>query len=566
MRYYSHSLHIPDDVIFEILRLIHPYIHLVISKERFCKFLDSNDKLKLQKMPISLLVALNNKFVFEDFHSVLLSYSLRENIALEVASKGNLSTLQWFQSRGITWDRYLLPTLASRGELESLKWAISNQLALIKENGKIATMSLILQRAALNGQINILKWALESKHFDVEHFPIVLESAVSKDQLKIIQWMINNYPSAMKILEKTSYVSICYGAVSGNNIHILEWLKEEFPTTFWTERYNNNNKSSVCVSRAARAGNFDMLKWLKANDFLFNHERITEAAVSTIGNSLEILQYLRSFNCPWSDNVCVEAVKYGRMDILLWAVANGCPWKLEEIMEAAARFKLASANHDILQWINDHWIHFDDIDMDFFIHYAIEYKNFIFVKWAKAIFVPTFWDDRIIKKAAAAGDLPALIWAFEVNPESISSKLVYVLSVNAAKGGHLHVLNWLLAKYDSYKKAIWHPQVCVLAAQYGYVEVLQWAISNGCNWSKYDCCKAAIEYKRLKVLIWMKFQAPSYSHYDSKYWYGDNYLGIFSSSRCYSDGDVLQWLVLNFGNEEGLYFEKRFSIWKKIEV
>jgi len=559
----ANSFIIPDVLIFEILNFIDPSIHFIISKKTFCQFIINNELNCKKLLPVSLLIALNNTTTFEDFHTVLLSYSFRENLACKVALKGNLATLQWFHSREITWNRYLLPTLASRGELELLEWAISNKLTLV--NGKITkmTMGTILQRAACSGQVKILKWALESSMFDLEYFPVVLESAAGTDQLNIILWMINNYPSAMELMERTSNISLCYHAVSGNSINILEWLKREFPNSFWIERFHNNKNNPVCVTSAAHTGNIRMLAWLKQNEFQLNCERVTEAAVSSKENSLETLQYLRSFNCPWSDNVCVEAVNYGRLDILLWAVSNGCPWKLKEILEAAAHSKIASV--DILQWITDKRFDVEDINVDFnlIIHDAIEYHNFIFVKWAKSTFATNFWDDRIIKKAAAAGDLPALIWAFEVNPDSITSEVIYVLSVNAAAGGHLHVLNWLLANYNSYKASILHPQVCVLAAKYGYLNVLQWAVANGCNWNKSHCCTNAIEYKKLKVLIWMKFQAPLYSQYESTFWYGDSYLSIFSS-KCYCEGDVIQWLILNFGKEEGVYFEKRLSSWRKI--
>jgi hypothetical protein len=80
-------------------------------------------------LTISLLIALKNTSTIQEFHSVVLSYRFRDTLGIELARKGNLSTLQWFHSRKITWEDYLLPTLAGRGELESLKWAISNQVA-----------------------------------------------------------------------------------------------------------------------------------------------------------------------------------------------------------------------------------------------------------------------------------------------------------------------------------------------------------------------------------------------------------------------------------------------------
>ena len=219
----SRSLQLPEILIFEVLNFIHPCIHIIISKNQFC-----NDKLT-----ISLLIALNNTTTFEVFYSVVLSYRFRDKLGLEVASKGNLSTLQWFQSRGINWDHNLLSILASRGELETLKWAISNKLTL-KLQGELTEMSSILRQAVINGRENILKWALESGIFDQKYIPDVVQSAAGADQMKIILWMIKNIPLTRKLIEK-SKVCICPAAVYGNNIHILEWFQKTYPNSFYVK-------------------------------------------------------------------------------------------------------------------------------------------------------------------------------------------------------------------------------------------------------------------------------------------------------------------------------------------
>jgi hypothetical protein len=206
----------------------------------------------------------------------------------------------------------LLVDLALRGELESLKWAMLNESNF--KNGKLL-MELILERAAFNGHENILRWALELQYFEQKYFTTVLNSAAAGDQLKIIHWMINNYPSAMELMEETPNANICYGAICGNNIHIIEWFKNYFPNTFWIERFYDNKNNSPCVTKAAETGNIQMLDWLKENGFLLNCEMVTKAAVSSIENSMETLKFLRSLNCPWSSNVCPSAVNFGRYDI-----------------------------------------------------------------------------------------------------------------------------------------------------------------------------------------------------------------------------------------------------------
>jgi hypothetical protein len=252
--------------------------------------------------------------------------------------------------------------LAGRGELKSLKWAISNQVTKNLKNCKItASMQSILVQAACYGRDNILKWALDLGYFDKEFFIIVVQSAALFDQLKIIIWMINNYPSASKLMEK-SYVFICHTAATGNNIQVLEWFKNIFPNTFLKEKVLTVFN---CVFKAADHGNLRMLEWLKGNNFPFEFDRktISSADVSKRDNSLEVLQYvMRSCNCPWPDDICDKALRYGRLDILLWAVSNGCPWNPNpnDILFAVACSRAATATPGILNWIADQSFVFED--------------------------------------------------------------------------------------------------------------------------------------------------------------------------------------------------------------
>ena len=562
----SRNIVMPDEIIFEILQWIHPCIYLIISKNLFRTW----SKPDKEKLTISLLIALNNTSTFEEFHSVVLSYRFRDTLGIELARKGDLSTLQWFHSRKITWEDYLLPTLAGRGELESLKWAISNQVTKKLKNCKItASMQSILVAAACYGRENILKWALDLGYLKKKFFIIVVQSAASFDQLKIIIWMINNYPSARKLMEKLDFY-ICHTAATRNNIQVLEWFKNNFPNTFLKEKVQTG---FTCILKAADHGNLCMLEWLKENDFPFelNRKKISSFAVSKRDNSLEVLQYvMRSCYCPWPDDIYDKALKYGRLDILLWAVSNGCPWNPNpnDILFAVACSRVATATPDIMNWIADQNFVFEDAEDC--IHCAVEMKNFNFIRWAKSNLLPNFWHDSIIKKAAAAGNLPALIWAAEIHPESFTSALLGILVQNATSRGHMNVLNWILEKYGIFKTAFLNRRLCDIAAEKGFVEILQWAVANGCEWDRSHCCGLAILHQRLKVLIWIKFKADVYSHYTSPYWYGESvWCGKNLLFRLIElireEGDFRQWLILNIGSEEGVYFDETRACWRTID-
>ena len=105
---------------------------------------------------------------------------------------------------------------------------------------------------------------------------------------------------------------------------------------------------------------------------------------------------------------------------------------------AVACSRVATATPDILNWIADQNFVFEDTEDC--IHCAVVMKNFNFIRWAISTLLPTFWDDSIIKKAAAAGNLPALIWAAEIHPESFMSALLGILVQNATMSRHMNVL------------------------------------------------------------------------------------------------------------------------------
>ena len=78
--------------------------------------------------------------------------------------------------------------------------------------------------------------------------------------------------------------------------------------------------------------NITLLKWLHHNNFELQHRVYTQAAA--FSGNLEVLQYLRDINppCPWSYQVCNIAVKQGNMEMLQWAMRQGCPWKIKHML------------------------------------------------------------------------------------------------------------------------------------------------------------------------------------------------------------------------------------------
>ena len=95
--------------------------------------------------------------------------------------------------------------------------------------------------------------------------------------------------------------------------------------------------------------------------------------------------------------------------------------------------------------------------------------------------------------AANNGFLDLLQWAQSNVCEWNSS-----VCSNAARNGHLEVLKW--ARSNGCE---WDSLVCSDAALNGHLEVLQWARSNGCEWNLLVCFNAASN-GYLEIVKWAR--------------------------------------------------------------
>ncbi len=65
-------------------------------------------------------------------------------------------------------------------------------------------------------------------------------------------------------------------------------------------------------------------------------------------NRLNILKWARKNDCPWDERTCSKAAQFGHLDCLQWARENGCPWDEDTCYRAALNGHL-----DCLQWARE---------------------------------------------------------------------------------------------------------------------------------------------------------------------------------------------------------------------
>jgi hypothetical protein len=184
---------------------------------------------------------------------------------------------------------------------------------------------------------------------------------------------------------------------------------------------------------------------------------------------LGMLQWARAQGCPWSSATCAYAAAEGHLEILDWAIANKCPLDLTVGRAAARRGRL-----EVLQWM-----HARTCRLDF---------------------------ERCGQLAAKSGFFGVARWAASLG---LNPNVYRAVAVGAARSGYLGILQWV-AEYCG----VWHDSlVCIKAAKGGHLEVLQWAIANGCP-VNLTICRVAARAGQAETFRWIF----TYLHSRATFW------------------------------------------------
>ena len=468
-----------------------------------------------KRLPISLLLSLHNVEVLENFKAVLLSLKFRENLEKQIEMYGDYSTMMWFQDHDIIMSESALIAVAKRGDLGLFRAIINDyegsRSSFRQDCVEILTDSYI--KAAENGHLNILEYAISTdllRLTDNQLFTL-MDKVSFLGHLEILKWFyprINRNGAGRKFeLDR----KIFFSSILGNKMHILEWIYEllewdETQQQAAKDRENNFGKESMLVAKASRHGNLSMVKFLIDKGFEYMHTVVTQAA-SASGN-LEVLMYLRSLDCPWSETIYLAAAEHGHLEILKWAESHGCPWDNSDLFPAAAK----SSNRDVYQWLLDRQCPFKE-EVSF--HVACECGNFEFMKFSRANRFNVQSDDllNLIDCAADRGDLETIYWALDQMTLLYNETKMRIqnIIVAAATHCHMHILEWI-GRFGGIQDIIhWAINPAVIQ---GHVDVLKWVVRNGYQWDAkkdYQHYLTAITYSNLQVLVWMNSCAPIFT-------------------------------------------------------
>lgn len=203
--------------------------------------------------------------------------------------------------------------------------------------GKIDVVKAIIdhydsrEESALNarlgyscGSVNI--WAL-------------LLCAARGGQIAAVNWFLEVYPETLRTWPANGGDLIANAAQSGS-LALVQSLVLDRRFSF--------AGSDLAITSAAEKGHLHIVEWLHAQGATYDYPAFCRAAKN---GHLPMLEWLRAHHTEqqmdWRQcNVTLSAIESGKLEVLQWARANGCPWANWRSMSLAAE----KGHLDMIRW------------------------------------------------------------------------------------------------------------------------------------------------------------------------------------------------------------------------
>lgn len=344
--------------------------------------------------------------------------------------------------------------------------------------------------AATGGHLNLLKWM---RGMGCPWDSYTGAQAAYCGHLEMLKWAMANGC-------KTTLRNILVQASSGGRVEVLEWV---FPQVDLTR----GRKNTFPITMAASEGHVEALNWLHGKGIHGDAKSCAEAAMN---GHLEALKWLREVDkCPWDKATTTAAAEYGHLHVLRWCVAEGCPMEGNAYKVAADRghvdvltflkeeaglpwdpslcgynYPIRTGQFGVVQWMRANgcpWGTAECAD-------AALYDQLEILQWLRANGCP--WDSHTCVQAVRKPEV--LTWAIENGCPCNSEAVEWAVRCSA----------WDSLKYMIGKGVAWHPATLSGITSNGTVDIVAWAMENGCPWTKtayYEAAKA----NKTDIIDWL---------------------------------------------------------------
>ena len=242
-------------------------------------------------------------------------------------------------------------------------------------------------------------------------------------------------------------------------VHVLQWLRGQGCS--W-------DRSTLDL--AERAGHLEVLKWARENGC--KEWSAFTCAEAAFGGHLEVLKWLREQGCPWDYKLFHEAARGGHKHIIQWAKANGAP----RLNFTGQIFLGARESGDI--GLAD-WVLAEELD-------DTRYPHVI---------------EDACADAAGSGRLPLLQFLVAKDQSRFTGKAC----MEAVKEAQIEVLTWAnesgvrpwnqeRSDWHGMNQCSWEQSACRVAEDRGHIQILQWLKDNcDCQWKSWPCGRGTLE-------------------------------------------------------------------------
>lgn len=181
-----------------------------------------------------------------------------------------------------------------------------------------------------------------------------------------------------------------------------------------------------------------------------------------LGGYFGLLKWAKNNNCTLDVNTCINAAKCGRLDILIWAIENGCDLSSGNVRNVRVEIYNEAAKNGHLK----------------IVEWALE-KGFK-------------EHDKVCMKAALGNHIDVLKFARQKG-----CKWDVNVTAAAAKVKNLEMLKWLRQNHCP-----WNELVTIIAANLGNLEMIKWAKEHGAVFVEATYVAAA-EVHQFDTLVWL---------------------------------------------------------------
>ena len=260
---------------------------------------------------------------------------------------------------------------------------------------------------------------------------------------------------------------------------------------------------------------YSLLKLQLQNGFFLHFYFIEIIQYAIKVNSLNLVEWTFFYNPRFflprldsSTSVFIHrcAVKYGRLDILIWFHQCGIKFTYDDNACCVA----AEGGHfELVKWLHleNHLPLKIDFDIRYFsfLHCAAKGGNLEIIQWAcsqGAGFSNSADVAFFARNVATNGHIDILKWAWDYSYcKQFKNDFIKSAAEGAAFGGFIHILEWILS-LDS-TSTILGLDVCTYAATNGHLDTIKWLHSRDFPCLLLDVGIAAAQNGHLNVLIWI---------------------------------------------------------------